>query len=163
MKTAHPVAKLALAHLIANWPASVGFEDLNKATRAHADSDEDLERILFIMFSAGLIQLHSYRAPAVPAPGLRPRAWKMARYQAERHLEAGRSMGSFMTSLRHASVQASGTIELEVVRLLNGRRDRKQLVQALRPLFDDSVSSRQLTAELESNLQQLARSGLLDR
>ena len=163
MKTAHPVAKLALAQLIANWPASVSFEALNATTRAHADSDEDLERILFIMFSAGLIELHSYRAPAVPVPGARPRAWKMARYQADRHLECGRSKESFMTSLRHASVQASGRIELEVVRLLNGRRDRKQLVQALRPLFDDSISRKQLAVELESSLQQLARSGLLDR
>jgi methyltransferase-like protein/ubiquinone/menaquinone biosynthesis C-methylase UbiE len=163
MKTAHPVAKLALAQLIANWPASVSFDDLNTATRAHADSGEDLERILFIMFSAGLIELHSYSAPAVPAPGLRPRAWRMARYQAEGHLEAGRGKGSFLTSLRHGSVQASGRIELEVVRLLNGRRDHKQLVEALRTLFDDSISSRQLTKELESSLQQLARSGLLDR
>lgn len=163
MKTAHPVAKLALMYLIARWPASVNFEELYATTRAHAVNDEDLERILFMMFSAGLVELHTYSPPLACAPGPRPRAARLARYQAEQHLKDGRTTGCFVTSLLHASVQPGGPLELEAIRLSNGRRDRGQIVKALRPMFDASISDKRLAQELESSLRQLAAAGLLER
>lgn len=147
MKTANAMAKQILLHLIATWPARVPFEDLYDATRAHADSDFDLERMLLFLYSAGMVELHSWGAPAVSVPGAQPRAWKMARFQAAHG-------GSFLTSLLHASVEASRPLELQLVGLLNGRRDRKEIRSQLRSLP---------AAELESMLWQLAKAGLLDR
>ncbi len=156
MKTAHPLAKLAMALLIARWPASMSFEDLHKATRAQAGGDRDLENILFILLRSGLIDLHRYRARLAAAPGPRPRVWKVARYQAARHLAAGAGDACFLTSLRHASVEISGRAELELVRLLNGKRDRSELLKKFARICDNPVP------QLETTLHRLARAGLLD-
>jgi methyltransferase-like protein/ubiquinone/menaquinone biosynthesis C-methylase UbiE len=163
MKTAHPVAKLALAQLIARWPVAVGFEELDRLTRPMAETDEDLERILLACFSAGLVELHCWAAPVTGAAGERPRVWSVGRYQAAQLVQSGQTERAFLTSLWHASVEMRGRLDLEVVRLLDGSRDRAAVVEALRFVFEKGVTKKRLVADVEECLGRLARMGLLER
>jgi hypothetical protein len=75
----------------------------------------------------------------------------LARWQA-RH-------GNTITTLRHTTIEANGEIERKLLDLLDGTRNRDSLAAALAPLSDKPPA--ELIEDLETNLERLARFGLL--
>ena len=149
MRTAHPIAKTALMRLIAAWPQTVSFSELCEGIEEH----DELCEIVMAMARSGLIELHTGRRCLTATPSERPVASPLARYQAGR--------GKFMTTLFHGSVKAGGPLESDVVRLLDGTRNRAALIDALSPHFDPNANPKEIAQGLEASLQRLGKMGLL--
>jgi methyltransferase-like protein/2-polyprenyl-3-methyl-5-hydroxy-6-metoxy-1,4-benzoquinol methylase len=132
--TSTPVVKAAFTALGELWPRAVAFEDLTDLARSRlADSSPEdaaaqaaaLGRALLTAYASGerrLVELW-LRPPAfAPEVGARPLASRLARLQA-----AGTNE---VTSLRHEGVNL-GLLDARLLRLLDGTRDRTDLVETL--------------------------------
>jgi SAM-dependent methyltransferase len=109
-----------------------------------------LPGLILLAVRAGLLDIHA-GAPAVARhPSERPQVFPLARLQSER--------GITVTNLCHDSVKLDDKLARTLVALLDGTRDRTQLMQALGEQLDGD----QPRAEaLEAHLQNLARLALL--
>src|SRR5258708_36231002 len=156
MKTAPPLAKSAMTHLIRMWPEEVHCDALlarsGEMTGSSADP-EALSEILLTLYRAGLVELHAHPPACVSKPGERPAASALARWQA--------SHGQTVTTMRHTTVEATGEVEKGLLGLLEGTRDRAALAGELAPMLHSPLSPSELMTELEKNLNKLARFGLL--
>ncbi|MEA3210397.1 MAG: hypothetical protein QOE70_3454 [Chthoniobacter sp.] len=178
LKTSSPLMKTALAELARRWPQSVPFAELLEIVRGRlgvAGSAVTFERhrrdlathLLRCYVTSPIIELHVDAPPFVLEPGKRPIASPLARWQAK----SRRSV----TNLRHENVQLSDA-ERQTLLLLNGRRERPALFEALLALVargtlvarrkgepvSDPETQRAATANaLETILQRLARYALL--
>lgn len=172
----HPVAKAALALLGEAFPAPFAASELLARAREHAASDASIEDDAAILahtltagFQMGLLTLHCDAPRFAIHAGERPRTCALARLQ----LGAGSDL---LTSLRPSMVRLDSVLALELVRLLDGSRDRATLLRDLAarmaelPMPDDNGEEtlqpeswwrEQLAPKLEDGLQQTARMALL--
>jgi len=127
-------------------------------------------RFIARAFAVGIIELHWDAPPFANHAGLRPLASPLARLQAER----GESR---VTSLRPSMVRLDSQLGLELVKLLDGKRDRAALLQALVERMQEfavvgadgkeSIQTSEwwqdhLAGQLESGLQLACKMALLD-
>jgi methyltransferase-like protein/SAM-dependent methyltransferase len=152
LKTAHPVAISVVERLIDSWPRALHFDEL----AAHVGSEHRGAQadILLALCSAGLVQLHVWRAEFAAVPCQYPVASPLARLQAE--------AGSWLTTLRHTSIEAKGALERRLIALLDGTRDRAALERALRPLSPETAED-VFREEVENNLVKAAYLALLTK
>lgn len=109
-----------------------------------------LPGLILLAVRAGLLDIHAY-APAVARhPGERPQVFPLARLQSER--------GITVTNLCHDGVKLDDELARTLVALLDGTRDRAQLMQVLGEQLDGDQPR---AATLEAHLQHLARLALL--
>lgn len=159
MSTNHPLAKAAMLHLGRIWPAVIPFSNLLETARslsgrdspsANAPFEEDeawLSDMLLKLYAANFAELHSYVPAGSNTVSERPVASALARAQLR--------TGQRVTSLRHTSISVDDENGRLLLSLLDGTRDRAQLLSALNQL-------RQPTAqELEMNLTEMAKMSLL--
>ncbi len=178
--TEHPLLKATLLCLGENWPLPLSFGALWEMAHARllalgstlpCDTPEDrsdLAKALLLCYGAGLVELHSWAPQLALKPGDYPLVTPLARLQTLR--------GTMVTTLCHTSVEISGGLEKRLVQLLDGTRDRSMILQALEetilsgaatlpqkgePVHDPLKVRDLLAAELESQLDFLARLGLL--
>jgi hypothetical protein len=172
----HPVCKAALALVGEAFPFPIDATDLLERARNRCPeaswTDDDpaiLAHALTAGFQMGLLTLHC-DAPAFSFDaGERPIASPLARLQ----IEEGHEL---VFSLRPSMVRLESRIALELVRLLDGSRDRAALARdraarlAVFPVpGDDGVDTlhdgdwwqEQLSTRQEDGLQQTARMALL--
>jgi methyltransferase-like protein len=159
MATDHPLAKAAVLHLGECWPQALTFPDLLTAAQARlcgagmSQGNEDavsaLERILFSAHTAGLVELHSHSPRFTLRPSERPAASPIARRQIEHR--------RLVTNLRHCSVEVDGDLAADLLRLLDGTRDREALLSELKT----AEGLHPTPEELEENLAKLGRLALL--
>jgi SAM-dependent methyltransferase len=143
MTTNLPLAKAAILYLTARWPLAVPFGELPGASAALAD-------LLLTIYASGLLELHIVPLRFALEVSERPRAFALARLQAE--------SGSFVTTGRHSTVELDDDLGRRLVTLLDGTRDRAALLKDLA-----SESNQPLRAEdLERSLTGLARLALLE-
>jgi SAM-dependent methyltransferase len=143
MTTNLPLAKSAILYLAARWPLAVPFGELPGASATLAD-------LLLKIYASGLLELHAVPSRFTLEASERPRAFSLARLQAESE--------SFVTTLRHTTVELDDDLGRRLVTLLDGTRDRAALLKDLA-----SESSEPLRAEdLERSLTGLARLALLE-
>jgi methyltransferase-like protein len=156
MKTAHPLAKAAVATLTRMWPEVIHFEKLlarcGELIGSPADA-EGLAEILLATYRAGLVELHVHPPACIAHPSEYPSTTALARWQA-RH-------GHTVTTLRHTTIEATGNIETQLLTLLDGTRDRAALAEELGATMQPPRHGRELRAELDRNLAKLAQFGLL--
>jgi SAM-dependent methyltransferase len=156
MKTAHPLAKSAVTHLIRMWPEAVHFDELlaqsSEMTGSRADP-EGLTEIVLATYRSGLVELHVHPPACVAKAGEYPAASALARWQARQ--------GQTITTMRHTTIEATGDVERGLLGLLDGTRDRASLASELAPMIQPAPSPSELMAELDKNLNKLARFGLL--
>ncbi len=162
MSTNHPLAKAAILHLGRVWPQAVPFAELLRTARAMAARDtpaagapvdEDsnwLSDMLLRLFAAEFLDL-CVRAPSFASTvSERPAASPLAHAQ----LRAGLSI----TNLRHASISVDDEAARHLLLMLDGTRDRKQLLAEIRERLDAG----EVTAgQLERKLDELAKMALL--
>ena len=137
----------AIDALEAVWPATLGFEEVRDGLGA--DTDE-LARALLHGFRSGVVEPHVDPPRWATLPGERPRASTLARLQAVEAID--------LTTLRHENVRMEEPAARQLLRLLDGTRDREAILAEL-ARGEDGVA---LAAEdLERNLEALAGLALL--
>ena len=176
LTTDHPVIKAALASIGNVFPAAPGFDDILAAAREasrsrHAkEADADaLARAWLSAFELGLLTLHCDPPGFANEAGAMPKASPLARLQ----LGAGSDL---VTSLRPSMVRVDSVLAVELIRLLDGTRDRPALRrdlaarmverEASAPAADASPRDAGwweawLDETLEDGLRQTARMALL--
>jgi methyltransferase-like protein/SAM-dependent methyltransferase len=176
--TDYPLAKAVLAHLAEIYPRPLAFACLLDAGRtlvgqsaavAIDDDDADtLSEILLRIYGTGVLELYPRGPDFVVQVSERPVASPLARFQVER--------GPDVANLRHVQVEIGDQLGRELLRLLDGTRNRDSLLQDLsaavrsgkvllnedgQPLRDQDEVRRVLSRDLETNLQKLAKLALL--
>jgi methyltransferase-like protein len=162
MSTNHPLAKAAMSHLGRVWPLARPFSELLQTARALSERDapesetileEDsnwLSDMVVKLYAANFLELSVQASAFVTKASAQPVASALVRAQAE--------VGSNVTSLRHTSVEVGDEAGRQLLLLLDGTRNREQLLLELHQRAD----SAEITAEsLEANLNRLGKLALL--
>ncbi|HWS78447.1 MAG TPA: methyltransferase regulatory domain-containing protein [Thermomonas sp.] len=171
-----PVAKAAFALIGASFPQPLAFGALLELARTRTGSSADiaddraaLSEVLASAFEIGLVNLYCNPPRFAAAPGDRPRVSPLVELQ----LEAGLDL---VASLRPSMARLDNGVTFELVRLLDGKRDRAAILRDLsarmsrHPIPDGGGNSlrqpeawwrERLAPELEGGLQQVARMSLL--
>jgi SAM-dependent methyltransferase/methyltransferase-like protein len=135
-------AAIAVAAALGDvYPLPVQFEELVP----YAGSAEVLGPMLYEMMMAGFVDLHVFDFPCQDSVTERPRATRLARYQAARADE--------VTSVCHINIRLDEMVR-RLVGLLDGKRTHKQIAAAWKV---ESARER-----LEPCLEWLAAHGLLE-
>jgi methyltransferase-like protein/SAM-dependent methyltransferase len=126
--TRNPLLKAALLLLYEAWPAPVAFEPLCTGARQRAGTGagdtrpEELAQALVDLYLSNMVALHVHMPEFVLEPGERPLASPLARLQA--------ATRSRVTNRLHMLIEVEG-LDRAVLRCLDGRHDRAELVEAL--------------------------------
>lgn len=178
--TSRPTVKAALVRLGKTWPASIHFSDLLDSSlgEVFGESPRDPEvveaerqalgQFLIRAYALDFVELHVHQPGFVTLVSEQPTASALARLQAQ--------TDSVVATLRHAGLKLEGSLGRNLIQLLDGSRDRKALIEDLvelvrtgkakldhdgRSITDAEEAGRIIGAELEQNLESLARSALL--
>ena len=177
LTTDHPVIKASLAMIGNAFPAAPGFDEVLAAARAASQSTNPVEADADALahtwqaaFQLGLLTLHCDPPAFASEAGAMPKANALARMQ----VEAGSDL---VTSLRPSMIRIDSRLALELIRLLDGSRDRATLLHDLaermaRLPVDDANADQAahdpawwreaLASRLEAGLEQTARMALLE-
>ena len=175
--TDYQLAKAALAHLAEIYPRSLAFTSLLDAARnligesasaAAGDEIETLSEILLRIYGTGLVELYTRGPDYVVQVSEQPIASPLARFQVTR--------GLTVANLRHMEVEIEDEVGRELLKLLDGTRNREALLEDLAAAvkskkllltkdsapFEDLTEIRSvLNSDLDANLQKLAKLALL--
>jgi SAM-dependent methyltransferase len=136
LTTDHDELKAALVRLGDAWPRALPVAELT--------DDDSVCEALMQAYATNLVQLHLWSPALAAEPPERPVASALARLQAAR--------GTRVTNLRHASIDVPDELGRRLIALLDGTRDRAELVSELQQPAD----------ALERSLEGLARIALLE-
>ena len=172
-----PIAKAALSHLAQLHPYPVSFAELIANARQlarlpnaenEASDVEALSTILLSIYGTGLLELYPRAPDYVAKAGEYPEASLLVRTQVER--------ATTVTNLRHATIDVEDEVGRQLLRLLDGSRNRSQIVEDLtqaiiagdflrgetgEPIRDRAKVREIMVEGLERNLQRLADVALL--
>jgi hypothetical protein len=172
--TGNTLAKAALVCLERTWPKPILFRDLIENARERASEENcqnearDLAEFFLRAYTMGFAELHAHQPGFVTEVSERPRASPLAR------LLAGR--GEVFPTLRHVGYRFEDSLSRELLRLLDGEHDRSALLKELTalaqsgaltvhrqgtPIADLPEAEKTLADELETNLRNVGRLGLL--
>ncbi len=154
MSTNHPLAKAAILHLGRSWPQAVPLAELLRAARTMAGRDDPnagapiagdsnwLADMSLRLFAANFLELCVYAPKFVSTVSDRPAASPLVRAQ----VRAGLSV----TNLRHATITLDDEAARHLVLMLDGTRDRQQLLAEIRShLAEGDVTAGQLERKLD--------------
>ena len=160
MSTSEPLVRAAMHALAEAWPAAVHFPRLlaRAIDAAGPDAPEELVAtrlrvVLLQAYLARVVVLQGAPSPLNAQPGERPLASPLARAQSAAGLPA-------VSSLLHANVRLEGELEPSLLALLDGTRDREELVAAL----SSAVAGEETpptAAQVQAVLARFASLGLL--
>ena len=139
--TNHPTVKTALVRLGEAWPRALSFSELLRAGSDHGptpaaastaepargEAAQALGEFLLRAYAMDFVELHSLPSPFVTEVSERPLASRLARWQIQ--------PGSMVSTLRHAPLKIEDSLGQNLLRLLDGTRDRAALVEALEALL----------------------------
>jgi methyltransferase-like protein/predicted O-methyltransferase YrrM len=179
----YPLVKAAFRHLYSIWPQSISFDDLyttacsyiSPLTVQDATSfDHERQTLagdLLNCFAANIVVLRSQKIPVAREILEKPKVSGLVRRQAEQEQ-------SSVTNLLHESVLAD-SLSWHILRLMDGSRDRNELLDELvelakdsvltvmkdgdilSTLFDDDVFREALQPAMDEHLAQIKKSALL--
>lgn len=153
LTTDHPLLVAALRRIGERWPAAAWLHELGTEQPAPPEELALLGEALLACFAANLVRLHACPPAVATVPGERPRASPLARLQA-----ADREL---ITTLRHTSVRLEDELGWVLVTLLDGTRDRAQLLAELERRLPGGAYPA-LAADLDRSLETLASIALLE-
>jgi hypothetical protein len=162
MSTNHPLAKAAILHLGRIWPQAEPFAALLRTARKMSGRDDPtagapiaedsnwLSDMLLRLFAADFLELCVYAPQFVSIVSDRPAASPLVRAQ----VRAGLSIANF----RHASISLDDEAAGHLLLMLDGTRDRQQLLAEIRahPAVEEVDA-----AQLERKLEELAKMAVL--
>ncbi|MCB0337739.1 MAG: methyltransferase regulatory domain-containing protein, partial [Bdellovibrionales bacterium] len=153
VEVADPVLKAALLILQRNWPATVGFFELTALAVEMAlgksvthQLRRELAETLLPYFLCGLLEIYSEPLPCISKIEQHPHAFASARVIA--------SLRNWTTSAKHEYVPL-GPFEQQLLPLLDGTRDRTELLQAMhQKLVSGELGIKEADAWTEAQQQQ---------
>ena len=161
----HPLVKTAFAKLGARWPACLHFRELLAHAMAElgrsgaeetARDTANLAAALVQAHEVGFIEFRMHPAPFVTEPGERPRASALAQLQL--------SHGDRVTTMLHRVAHIQDPLGRELLRLMDGTRDRAALKAGLDKVIqgDGPTAAEGVSFEkLDENVRSLARLALV--
>lgn len=171
----HPLTKAALFYLGQIWVRSMSFDDLVRVSKEllakesgtdveiTARDEEIITEILFQIFCSGMLQLHIHEPAFSTEVSEKPLASAVARWQAEESYS--------LSTLLSVGMKVQDALGIELIKLLDGTRDRRQLMADLTEIinsekFDQPSEIKknlliEMPEKLEENLQKLAQAPLL--
>ncbi len=154
LTTDHPLVMGALERIAASWPGAAWVREVIPP-RASEEDRGAICGALLRSYAGNLVQLHAMPPPLTTSISDRPEATPLARHQA--------GSGDLVTNLRHAGVRIEDELGRRLVILLDGTRDRAQLLDALRAFLLETGGRvpEDLEGGLERSLQGLAGLALL--
>jgi SAM-dependent methyltransferase len=154
LTTDHPLVTRALERIAGSWPGAVWVRELIPQ-QASEDERAAICGALLRCYAGNLVQLHAMRPPLTTSVSDRPEASPLARHQAR--------SGELVTNLRHAGVRIEDEPGRRLVILLDGTRDRAQLLRDLRAFVLETGGRvpEDIEGGLERSLQGLAGLALL--
>jgi SAM-dependent methyltransferase len=122
-----PFVKAVVTELANAWPARISFAELLERASAtvtppQQDPAEMLNKVLFRMLNPNLLEIDIVPYPFPSEVTEKPVASKLARLQA--------ANGSEVISMRHHVVDLDDPAARTVLRLLDGTRDRRQILES---------------------------------
>jgi hypothetical protein len=136
--------KRLLVRLAEAWPRRIPAAELAAQETSVFDEGE----FLLQLYATGLISLQTHWNPYVPGPGDRQESSRLARLMIDRRDQ--------VTNQEHVDVKISGQLGVELLRRLDGTRDRVALMAELRRIEPDATPE-----DLETSLSTLAKLALL--
>jgi SAM-dependent methyltransferase len=154
LTTDHPLVSGAVERVGRSWPGAIWVRDLIPENANEADRAAVCGALLRC-YAANLVQMHASPPPLTTSVSERPDVSPLARHQAR--------SGQLVTNLRHASVRLEDDLGRRLVVLLDGARDRVQLLHELRSFLLETGHEvpDPLEAGLERSLEGIARLALL--
>ena len=154
LTTDHPLVGGALKRVGSSWPVALWVRDLIPEEASEADRLAICDAVMRC-YAANLVQLHATPPPLTTTVSERPEASPLARHQAR--------SAQLVTNLRHASVRLEDDLGRRLVVLLDGTRDRTQLLDELRAFLLETghEAPEPLETGLERSLEGIARLALL--
>jgi hypothetical protein len=144
LTAALPPMKRLLVRLAEAWPRRLAAADL----ASQETSDFKLGEFLLQLYAVDMISLQTHWNPYVICPGERPESSRLARLMIQRRDQ--------VTNQEHVDVKISSQLGVELLRRLDGTRDRVALVSELRRIEPGATPE-----NLESSLNTLANLALL--
>jgi hypothetical protein len=150
-----------LVYLNKIWSRSIKFGELiaeaakllkKENIEISDDNIETCTTILFQLYSAGFIQLHSFEPNFVSKISTKPKASSFARWQAKSN--------PTVSTLSGLSLSLEDELVRVLLTLLDGTHDRAAILAALKK-NPKTKNFKNLTLLLENNLSQIAKSALL--
>jgi methyltransferase-like protein len=180
LTTANPLARALLWYLIESQPERIPFEKLRTEVERRArqglgfvptpdqDLASELTDFVWLIYSAGLLDLHVYVPPFATQVSERPVASPLARLEARD--------GDVITTLHHRGLHLGDSLQRGLVILMDGTRDhnalRKDLLRLFesggltlledgKPVDDMQAVEERIAAQTENILGDLARMAVL--
>ncbi len=164
----HPLTKASLIYLKNIWSRSVAFPELIGEARKmltefdDAALDEESQRtaaFLIQLYTAGFVKFHRHTPKFATEASEFPTASLFARWQISKGSKS-------VTTLSGLNLEPEFEAVRSLISLLDGTRDRSELFNEMKEMFDVPNDQRAAFEEnlphmLESNLAKLAESGLL--
>ena len=127
MKSGHPSVKRILAALEQAWPHSIPYRDLPTDGVTAAE----LAEFILGIYGSWLIELNASPPSFVREPGPHPATSLLVRRQLDRR--------DRVTNQLHMDVRMDGKVTQTLVQLLDGTRDREEILRGLTPIDPKTV------------------------
>lgn len=169
-----PLAKAALLRLGQIYPRAIRFDELLRGAHELLGGDDDsgdgsqtLAEVMLRTYGADMIELKAHEPTFSVAAGRLPLASPLARLQSQRC--------DTVTTLLHESIRIEDNLALQLLMLLDGTREREELISELSKMIEASRDSQPglmssseketllaaLPQQLEQKLSELGKLGLL--
>ncbi len=150
----HSGAIALLEALGAEWPRRLSFEEIEpRLVEAGFALDDAGVALLMRLVVSKMVELHAWRAPVAREISARPRASASSRQEARSR--------AYATTLLHSPINLDDPVVRSFLKLLDGTRDRKALLDAMRAEFP-ALPEEELEDGIEPSLRQFHRAGLLE-
>jgi hypothetical protein len=154
MESNHPGVIGLLETLGAQWPNALRFDEVERRLmNAGIPLDGEGVTLLMRLVVTKMIELRSWEAPVADALSAFPKASASARREALTKM--------FATTLLHGRIALEDRVVRSFLQLLDGTRDRRALLHALKAEFPDMPAD-ELAAGIEPGLENFFRAGLLE-
>jgi SAM-dependent methyltransferase len=154
MESNHPLATTLLGELERAWPQVRSFAELEPALEEMGFVlDANAATLLMRLAVSKFVELYRWKAPLAAQVSDRPRASACARQEIATRAQA--------TTLTHATVRLEDPVARRFLLLLDGARDRAQLVGALGHDFPE-IPAEEIEARMEPSLNFFLRAGFLE-
>ena len=128
LRSGHPVTKAAFAAVGKRWPGRWGFDELTDELTVATGGPRDavatvLAGVLWESFLTGMVDAWPDRESFATSVSEKPVSSALARYQLSR--------GTSCVTLLHGTLTVGDAAGRELIRLLDGTRDRNAIITAM--------------------------------
>jgi hypothetical protein len=145
MESNYPSVIALLEALEAAWPSALSLDEMEpQLAEAGFSLDGEGASLLMRLAAAKMIELHAWSAPVAGKISARPRASACSRQEARTQAQ--------VATLLHGTLGLDDPVIRSFLRLLDGTRDRKALLEAMKAEFP-AMPEKELDEGIETGLE----------